>query len=306
MINKAVKYGLFLFLATAFTQIIILSLFEILAKNLPFFSLLKFLLYILAITISSLIITLVVLNTVPYFRKFLMKERSLQRFQSLTHPLLLKLSVEAQGTYHHSLSVANLSYNAAKAIGADAVLTRIGAYYHDIGKLSNPRMFIENQKDKNPDNIIFQNISDIKSNAKDIIGHVSDGLRYAKENNLPPEITGFVAEHHGTTQTLFFVNAAKKLNPNITLDIFTYPGPKPLTRETAIVMLADAIEAKLRLVKDIKTLDIQTTVNEIISERVDQKQLELSGLNQYDLSAIQASFVKTLTTIHHQRINYKK
>lgn len=305
MINKAIKYGLFLFLITAFTQIIILALFEIITKNLAFFSLLKFSLFILSIIISSLIITLIVLNTVPYFRKFLIRERSLQRFHSFSHPLLLKLSMEAPGTYHHSLSVANLSYNAAKAIGADPVLTRIGAYYHDVGKLANAQSFIENQKDQNPE-IIFQNISDLKNNAKEIIGHVSSGLKYAKDYNLPPEITGFIAEHHGTTQTLYFVNAAKKINPDVSLDVFTYPGPKPLTRETAIVMLADAIEAKLRLVKDIKTIDIENTVHQIIAERIEQKQLELSGLNQHDLNTIRSSFVKTLSTIHHQRINYKK
>lgn len=305
MFNKAIKYGLFLFLTTAFVQIVILTLFEILTKNIPFFSLLKMFLFILAIVISSLIVSIIVLNTVPYFRKFLIRERSLQRFQSLTHPLLIKLSMEAPGTYHHCLSVANLSYNAAKSVGADPVLTRIGAYYHDIGKLSNPQLFIENQK-KAEDDIIFENLSDLKNNAKNIIIHVHDGLRYAKEHNLPSEITSFIAEHHGTTQTLYFVTMAKKINPNISLDIFTYPGPKPLSKETAIVMLADAIEAKLRLVKDIGSIDIQNTVYEIILQRIKEKQLELSGLNQNDLNIIQNSFIKTLSTIHHQRINYKK
>jgi hypothetical protein len=305
MINKAVKYGLFLFLVTAFTEITILSLFELLTKNLSFFSLLKFSLFVLAIDISSLIITLIVLNTVPYFRKFLIRERSWQHYQSLTHPLLLKLSIEAPGTYHHSLAVANLSYNAAKAIGADAILTRIGAYYHDIGKAINPGNFIENQKEEKP-TIIFENINDLKKGAKNIIVHVQDGLEAAKQYNLPPEISAFIAEHHGTTQTLYFVNEAKKRNANISLDVFTYPGPKPLSRETAIVMLADAIEAKLRLIKDINNLDINNTVNEVIHERLDQKQLELSGLNQLDIQKIHQSFIKTLSTIHHQRINYKK
>jgi len=303
--NKPLKYGLFLFAAVAGIELVIFVIFELLTKNLGFFSLLKFTIFVLAILLSSFFVVFIVLNTVPYFRKFLIKERSLTRFQNLSHPLLLKLSLEAPGTYHHSLTVANLSYNAAKAIGADTILARIGGYYHDIGKLKDPLLFIENQ-DTAENGIIFENLPDIKNRAKQIIDHVHYGLLLGQEHSLPEEIAGFIAEHHGTTTTLYFVNAAQKINPKINTDIFTYPGPKPLSRETAIVMLADAIEATLRLVKNIDSDKIAQIVDEAINNRLNERQLDLAGLTQKDVEKIRDSFIKTLGTVHHQRINYRK
>jgi len=182
------------------------------------------------------------------------------------------------------------------------MLVRVGAYYHDIGKLMNPTIFIENQT-KIPDTL-YTSMPEIKLAAKNIISHVSYGIELAKEYALPPQIMAFIAEHHGTTTTYFFLSQARKINPKISEKAFTYPGPKPLSVETALVMLADAIEAKLRLYHEIDKTKISEVVDEIISDRMRQKQLQLSGLTQDKIKRIRSSFIETLSTIHHQRISY--
>lgn len=302
--RKPLKYGLFLTLLITITQIATIFLYELVAYNRIDTSGIKIIFLLIITLITSIIIVAIVLNLVPYLKQFILIDRSFLRFQSLSHPLLLKLSLEAPGTYHHSLMVANLSYQAAKEINADAILARVGSYYHDIGKLEDPKIFIENQEI--PQTINSKNIKAIKSRAKKIIDHVNYGLRLAKKHNLPPKIMGFIAEHHGTTVPLYFFNAAKEIDPKIKLSDFTYPGPKPLSPESAIVMLSDAIEATLRLIKDINKEEITKTVNRIVDERVSQKQLELSGLNKLEIKKIKDSYIKTLSNIHHQRINYSK
>lgn len=303
--SKILKFSIFLISTIALIQIIIFGLFNILTKNIDFLNPIKLIFFIIAVLISAFLIVIIILNTIPYLKNFLITERSLIRYQSLSHPLLLKLSIEAPGTYHHSLQVANLAYKAAQAIKADSVLARTGAYYHDIGKLENPGLFIENQS-KIENSITINNIAELKKTAIGIINHVNYGLKLAKANNLPPELMAFIAEHHGTTAPLFFVNKIKEINPKISTKKLIYPGPKPLTIESAIVMLSDAIEATLRLVKDIDNEKIKKVVNEIISERLEQKQLDLCGLNKEKINKIQQSFIHTLSTIHHQRINYGK
>jgi hypothetical protein len=245
---------------------------------------------------------MLLINTIPYLKQFILTDRSLNRYQNLSHPLLLRLSLEAPGTYHHSLMVANLSYKAAKEIGANCILARTGAYYHDIGKLQNPEIFIENQYQQDP--LKTTNIQKIKLFAKKIINHVNFGIKLAKTYNLPPEIIIFIAEHHGTTTTLFFYNTAKKINSRINIKDFTYPGPKPLSAESAIVMISDAVEAKLRLIKDINKNNITETVNQIINDRILKNQLNLSGLNPSQINKIRKSLIETLITINHQRISY--
>lgn len=302
--RKPLKYGLFLTLLITVTQISTILLYELVAYSRIDFSGIKILLLLIITLITSILIVAIVLNVIPYLKQFILMDRSFLRFQSLSHPLLLKLSLEAPGTYHHSLMVANLSYQAAKEINADAILTRVGSYYHDIGKLENPKIFIENQE--NPRAIKSSSEKVIISKAKQITNHVNSGLKLAKKHNLPPKIMSFIAEHHGTTTPLYFYNAAKKINPKINPKSFSYPGPKPLSPESAIIMLSDAIEATLRLVKDINKQKIINTVNKIVDERINQKQLELSGLDKLEIKKIKNSFVKTLSNIHHQRINYSK
>lgn len=303
--NKTIRLSLFLALYIALIQIITFGLFNILTKNIPFLNSIKIIFFIITAFISAFLIVIVILNTIPYLKKFFITERSLLRYQSLSNPLLLKLSTNAPGTYHHSLQVANLAYKAAQAIKADAILARTGAYYHDIGKLEDPLLFIENQSEKEND-LIIKNATELKKIAQKIINHVNYGLKLAKENNLPPELMAFIAEHHGTTSPLFFILKIKEKNPKISTKELIYPGPKPLSIESAIVMLADAIEATLRIIKNIEILEIEKVVDQIINERIEQNQLNLSGLNSEKIKKIRNSFINTLSTIHHQRINYGK
>ena len=230
--------------------------------------------------------------------------RRLLRLESLSHPLLLKFSMEAPGTYHHSLNVANLAYKAAKSIKADALLTRVGAYYHDIGKLKNPVFYIENQNktDKSP----HDELQDPEKSAKIIIDHVKYGIELGKEYKLPSEVIAFISEHHGTSRIKYFFEMAKKMGLKPREKDFTYPGPKPLSPETAILMLADVIEAKIRLLNKVNKTTITQTVYESVQEKIDEKQLELSGLTQKQLDQICQSFISTLAVMYHQRINYPK
>lgn len=302
--KKPLKYGLFLAGSIAIVQIVAILIFELTTQNLSPLSPIKIFLLIVVVIISASIASIISLNTIPHFRQFLLNERSFLRFQSLSHPLLIRLSLEAPGTYHHSLMVANLAYQAAKSIRADAILTRVGAYYHDIGKLEEPSLYIENKKEINPVNI--NTIVELKKIAKKIINHTTYGLELAKKYSLPSEIMAFITEHHGTTNTMFFLEKAKKINPKVKTKCFYYHGPKPLNTETAIVMLADAVEAKLRLYKEITIEDIKKTVKEVITQRQKEKQLNLCGLNEKQIKKISSSFIRTLSAIHHQRISYKK
>jgi len=302
--NKSWKYGLFLSLSIASIELITIFVFKLLTLNIRFFSFLSSLILVLLVAISSAIISILVINTVPYFKKFLLQHRSLIRFQSLSHPLLVQLSIEAPGTYHHSLTVGNLAYKAARSINADAMLARVGAYYHDIGKLKDPFVFIENKKTLD-EAIKLKSLTEIKKMANLIISHVEYGLYLAKNNNIPIDIMTFIAEHHGTTLAIYFYDEAKKIDSSIEKKYFCYAGPKPLTRETAIVMLADAIEAKIRLCQNINVEEISIIIDETIEQRLKEKQLELSGLNHYDITKIRQAFIDILSSIHHQRINYK-
>lgn len=300
--NKPPRYGLFLALYISIILVIIFGLYELIVTKYNIFYLTKIILFFTCVAACSIIIAILVINIVPYFKNFLLEKRSFKRFESLSHPLLLRLSLEAPGTYHHSLMVANLAYKAAQEIKADAILARIGAYYHDVGKLSDPEIFIENQT--NISKKTYNSLQDIQQAASKIIKHSSYGVQLAQKYELPSQIIAFIAEHHGTTTTFFFLTKAQTISSKTSKKPFTYPGPKPLSAETAIVMLADAIEAKIRLFHEINKEKITEVVDEIISDRLHEKQLQLSGLTRDQITKIRNSFIKTLSTIHHQRINY--
>jgi putative nucleotidyltransferase with HDIG domain len=251
--------------------------------------------------VSATITVGVVFIITPVLRDFLITFRRLLRFDSLSHPLLVRLATEAPGTYHHSLMIATLAHRVAKAIGADPILTRIGAYYHDVGKLKDPELFVENQRDgKTPP---AQNI-DYEAAAKAIMAHVEEGLKLAKEHNLPPEITAFIPQHHGTSVMRYFYDRAHDEGKHVKMDDFRYQGPKPLSLETALVMLADAIEARVRAVGEFTRAKIQEIVQEVIEERVADKQLELASVNETLLNKISRAFVEAELVVHHRRLKY--
>ncbi|MCG0274753.1 MAG: HDIG domain-containing protein [Thermosediminibacteraceae bacterium] len=217
-------------------------------------------------------------------------------------PLLRRLLLEAPGTYHHSIIVGNLAEAAAEAVGGDSLLARVGASYHDIGKLKRPYFFIENQlTSDNPHDKLNATLS-----ALIITSHVKDGIEIARQYKLPPIIQDFIAQHHGTSLLTFFYkkalenDAEKKLEENS----FRYEGPKPQTKEVAIVMLADSAEAAVRSMTKPTPGKIEGLVRQIIKEKLADGQLDESNLTLKDLDKIAAAFSKVLTGIFHSRIEY--
>lgn len=220
-----------------------------------------------------------------------------------TRPLLRELLVKAPGTYHHSLMVGNLAEQAAQALGADPLLTRVGAYYHDIGKMLRPYFFSENQTDgMNPHERLSPETS-----AQIITSHVQDGLQLAKKYGLPQDIRDFIPQHHGTAVAGYFYHQAlqqKESEDTVPEERFRYPGPRPRSREAAILMLADEAEAASRANRPASVEEIETLVDAIIRNRMAEGQLDESDLTLRDLQKIKETFVSTLQGIYHPRIKY--
>lgn len=226
---------------------------------------------------------------------------TLLELSDFNHPLLKELSSKAPGTFHHSIVMGNLSEAAAETIGANSTLARVGCYYHDIGKTLKPQYFIENQLDHNKHENLNPNIS-----TKLIISHVKDGIELAKKYNLPQEIVDFIPMHHGTTLVSYFYHKAKfnAKSEDISDYIYRYPGPKPQTKETGIVMLADAIEASTRAIEEPTPQKIENRIDDVIKARFMESELDECELTLKDLTKIKQAFLKILVGIHHHRIKY--
>ncbi len=219
-----------------------------------------------------------------------------------THPLFRQLLIKAPGTYHHSILISNMAERAAEAIGADALLARVGAYYHDIGKTTRPYFFSENQTDGvNPHDKL-----DPRTSAEIIIAHASDGLELAERYRLPEKVKAFVAEHHGTTLAAYFYRRAVQLADGQEVDEkdFRYPGPRPQSRESAIVMLADSVEAWSRANRPATQAEMERVIRQVMSDRLVSGQLDESDLTLRDLDRIRESFISVLQGIYHPRIQY--
>lgn len=221
------------------------------------------------------------------------------------NPLLKKLLMEAPGTYHHSMLVANLAEMAAEEVGANPVIARIGSYYHDVGKTERPYFFGENQMGgENPHSKITPNLS-----AFIIISHVKDGLELAKKYNLPTVIRDIIAEHHGTTLVKYFYYTMKNNSENpedVNEDDYRYPGPIPSSKEAGVVMLADSTEAAVRSIKAPTKEKIKDMIDNIINDKLASGQLNNCDLTLKDIEKIRACFLTTLNGIYHQRIEYPK
>ncbi|MCK4384983.1 MAG: HDIG domain-containing protein [candidate division Zixibacteria bacterium] len=226
---------------------------------------------------------------------------TLLELSDLNRPLLKRLALEAPGTYHHSIIVANLAEAAAKTIGANVLLARVGAYYHDIGKIEKPEYFVENQTGaKNKHEKLVPSMS-----ALILESHVKEGVEMAVEANLPKRIIDFIQEHHGTTLMSYFYNKALEQGATQELmDEYRYPGPKPRSKETAIVMLADAVEAASRTLDDPKPSRIKSLIKKIIDSKLQAGELADSNLTFRELSAIQQSFLPVLISVFHPRVEY--
>jgi putative nucleotidyltransferase with HDIG domain len=231
-----------------------------------------------------------------------LSDLTLMELSDTNQPLLRKLNEKAPGTFQHSLQVANLAEEAAYKIGANPLLVRAGALYHDIGKMSNPMYFIENlSTEKNP----HDNLSN-EASAKIIIEHVTKGIEIARKNRLPEQIIDFIRTHHGTSTVQFFYRTQKKQNPESDIDIskFTYPGPVPASKEMALVMISDSVEAASRSLKDITHESINDLVDNIIYYQMINEQYYNSNITLKDLGIVKEIFKRKLLNIYHVRVEY--
>lgn len=233
---------------------------------------------------------------------------SLLELGDVSHPLLAELVRRAPGTYNHSIAVASIAETAADSIGANGLLVKIGAYFHDIGKMVKPHYFVENMVIGEPSR--HSQLAPAMSTLI-IIGHVKDGVDLAEKHGLPRPVIDFIEQHHGTTLVEYFYHAATKQageHPDQGYEVlesaFRYPGPKPQTRELAVMMLSDAVESASRTLSEPTPKRIETLVNEIARKRLLDGQFEECGLTLTELNLIQDSLIKSLNAIYHGRIKY--
>lgn len=226
---------------------------------------------------------------------------TLVELSDVNNPLLQELSEKCPGTFQHSVQVSNLASEAAKEIGANYQLTRAGALYHDIGKMENPAFFTENQHDVNPHELISP-----EQSAKIVIRHVTDGVRLAEKSKLPGIIKNFILEHHGKNLAKYFYTTACNNNGGepVDPDPYTYPGPNPRSKETAILMMADATEAASRSLKEYNDETITALVNKIIDGQIAQGLMKDSPLSFRDVEVVKKVFISRLRTMFHTRIAY--
>jgi len=229
---------------------------------------------------------------------------TLLELSDFNHPLLKELSSKAPGTFHHSVVIGSLAEAAAESIGANSLLARVGAYYHDIGKILKPEYFIENQVGgKNKHDKLTPHMSTLI-----IISHVKEGIDLAKKYKLPQMVIDFIPMHHGTTLVKFFYEKAlrrRKTSKDQIREIdFKYPGPKPNTKETGIVMLADSVEASVRAMVEPTVPQMEGLIDSLIKSRLLEGELDNCNLTMQEIAKIKSSFLKIFVGIHHKRLKY--
>lgn len=262
----------------------------------------------MVVFLSCIVNSVIVLGLSPVLESTfrIITPYGLSEYGDHNQPLLKRLQMEAPGTYHHSLMVSTLCEAAAEAIGANPILARVGAFYHDIGKLKRPLFFVENQSYfgiENPHNKLNPRLSKMV-----ITAHPKDGLEIARKNGLPGVICDFIVQHHGEGLAKYFYNQAVQEEgiENVKEEQFRYPGPKPNTKETAILMLADAVESAVRSMKGATSEEIENIIDKIIVERLNDGQLADSPLTLKDLKIIAMTFSRILRGMQHDRIKYQE
>ncbi len=225
----------------------------------------------------------------------------LLEWSDLNRPLLRRLSVEAPGTFAHTMRIANLAEAACDAVGANGLLARVGAYYHDVGKLKKPEYFVENQpRGRNPHDKLKPATS-----ASIIRNHVREGVELAQEHGLPVGLQAFIREHHGTGRIAYFLQKAKERDGSSVDPMdFEYPGPVPQTAETAICMLADGVEASAHVLHDANPQKIREVIDHIVRQRIEQGQLREAPLTLKQLEVVKEQFARVLIGMYHHRIDY--
>ena len=240
----------------------------------------------------------------PVARRLLIARADVQLVEAASplHPLLKRLMTEAPGTYAHSLATASLAEAGAEALGADPLVARVGAYYHDIGKIRQPCFFFENLGDEaNPHDVTKPALS-----ALIISAHVNDGMELAEEYDLPLRIRDIIREHHGTSLIRYFYYKAAEVEPGLGEGDFRYHGGVPRTREAAIVMLADGCEASVRALKNFGFSEVEDTVRGVIAEKDEDGQLAESGLTDAEVEVLAETFIRLLVSMMHARCEYPR
>jgi len=258
------------------------------------------------IVVNGILSGIIALGTLPILESSfrIITPYGLAELADHNQPLLKRLQFEAPGTYHHSLMVSNLAEAAAEAIGANPILARVGSFYHDIGKLKRPLFFVENQSYfgiENPHTKLNPRLSKMV-----ITAHPKDGVELAKEEHLPPIIHNFILQHHGEGLASYFYNQAiaEEGAENVKEEQFRYTGPKPNMKETAILMIADAVESAVRALKTPTNEEIEQIIDKIIKERLNDGQLSDCPLTLKDLRTVAATFNRILRGMQHNRIKY--
>ncbi len=245
-----------------------------------------------------------VLLTLPLFESAsrITTELTLLELSDPNRPLLRRLATEIPGTYAHSITLANLCEAACNAIGAHGLLARVGCYYHDIGKLKKPQFFVENQsRGENPHDKLKPDVS-----ASIIRNHVLEGVALAEEHKLPEAIRAFIPEHHGTAEITYFLDRARQQDPEAKIDanLFRYPGPKPKSVETAVVMLGDSVEAALRVLDDPTEAKLRDAIDHLVQKRIESGELDESPLTLAQVVTVKQEFLRVFSGMHHSRIDY--
>ena len=284
----------------AAVAVVILSSGILLSNNIK-----QILLDVILAVFGAFISGILAMGLLPFLESSfsLVTNMKLLELSNPNNPLLKRLLMEAPGTYHHSVMVANLAEVAAEEVGANPMLVRVGAYYHDVGKIKRPFFFGENQLGgTNPHDKISPTLS-----TTIIISHVKDGLELAKEYDIPKVVSDMIVQHHGTTLVKYFYYTLKNSSENpdeIREEDFRYPGPKPQSKEAAIIMMADSVESAVRSIQEPTLEKIEDMVNNIVKDKMNSNQLNECDLTFRELEVIKACFLRVLKGIYHHRIEY--
>jgi len=300
--SKIILVGL---LITAITFSLSLAIAFSLERNLVLNNLQYYVSTALFASINGLLVVIICMGSLPFWEAIFGVVTPI-KLLDLTNPtniLLRRLTIEAPGTYHHSLMVANLAESAAYDINANAHAARVGGYYHDVGKLKHPHFFAENIAGDNPHDYM-----EPINSANILVSHITHGLTLAAQHRLPQFVRDIISEHHGSSLMQYFFVKARNTNPDTSEDEYRYPYAIPQTKESACVMLADTVEAAVRsMMPKLKSLnELDKTIHDLVRKKLNDGQLSDSQLSIKDLDVIEASFARVLKSAHHERIVYPK
>ncbi|WP_243386283.1 HD family phosphohydrolase [Bacillus kexueae] len=295
--SKILQAGLFVSFVNVFVITSIILIQNANTTNLEIGS------YFVMAVVSGVVSSVLTIGFMPFFESGfgILSTMRLIELSNPNHPLLRKILTEAPGTYHHSVMVANLAESACEAIGANGLLARVGSYYHDIGKTKRPHYFIENQMNmENPHDKLSAQLS-----KNIIIAHATEGAEMLRKFKMPKEFIDIAEQHHGTSLLKFFYHKAKENSEHDVLEEeFRYPGPKPQTREVAVISIADSVEAAVRSLKNPTPDKIEKLVQSIIKDRIQDGQFDECDITIRELDLVAKSFCETMKGIFHSRIEY--